>query len=228
MPGRRVRKGGRRKDCLPAYLPQSGGRKRTGKTWKDGGRSLPTKQGFRQRTKKREFLCSHLDAGVALHSRLKKGNHFALTGKSYKVCPKTLIPTELEGKCFPRWISISRFIKKGTKLLIIIIILRILGFKGLSRITDQIPPRRRIDILFALILFWYFFFFLALINAHCCSLSRPYVLVFEYFQKGRIFIYNFIVLLTQVLIACLPHEDRKETQVWQTRNITPRKFKLNS
>ena len=72
LASRRVRKGGRRKDCLSAYLPQSGGRKWTRKTWKDGGRSLSTKQGFRQRTKKREFLCSHPDAGVAFHSRFKK------------------------------------------------------------------------------------------------------------------------------------------------------------
>ena len=57
-------KWGRRKDCLPADLPPSGGRKRTRKTWIDEGRSLPTKQGFQQRTKKR--------AGVAFHSRFQK------------------------------------------------------------------------------------------------------------------------------------------------------------
>ena len=69
-----LRKVGRRKDCLPADLPQSGERKRTRKTWIDEGRSLLTTQGFRQRTRKRECLCSHPEAGVALHSRFQKKN----------------------------------------------------------------------------------------------------------------------------------------------------------
>ena len=43
---------GGRTVCPPIFL-SPGGRKRTRKIWKDGRRSLPTKQGFRQRTKKR-------------------------------------------------------------------------------------------------------------------------------------------------------------------------------